>query len=195
MEYWVEENIRPNTPDDMDRVLFEHIKTIVDDLKKRNQTQRGSLITWHFFREHEGWRAREGWRGSRVWHIRFRVRTTKAELQNVRKYLEKKLDLLKENGEINDHYHGGHGKVDEDYQGESEAYDEKNIKNPEGWTTAQKWFECGSEIELIFLKNRFQGVQLGEKFNVPYLLHLFCNQSQNRYHDYTLDGRFMIIRM
>jgi len=34
--YWVEENIKPNTPDDVDRVLFEHIKPIVDHTKQQN---------------------------------------------------------------------------------------------------------------------------------------------------------------
>lgn len=184
---WVEENIRPNTPNDMDRVLFDHIRPIVDYLK-----QQGWLITWHFLRESRNWRGR-GNQPPFVLHIRFRVKTTEAELQNVRNYLNNELNALQQNGRIADHYRGNHGTPNQDYGGESGNFDEV-AQNPQGWNIVQKWLEAGSEIELIFLKNRFQGVQLGPRFKLPDLLHFFGNQC-NRDHDWTINGRFMIFHM
>jgi len=131
MEFWIETNIQPISPQDMDRVLFEHIKPIVDHLKQQNW-----LITWHFLRESRNWRGR-GDNPPFIQHIRFRVRSNSAHIQNVRDYLKDELEGLKQDGKIADYYFGNHGKPNEDYIGESENFDE-NAPNPEGWKVTQK---------------------------------------------------------
>lgn len=187
MECWVEENIKPNTPDDMDVVLFNHVRPIVDQLKQQNW-----LISWHFFRESENWRGR-GKQPPLVQHIRFRVRTTETELQNVRDHVKKKLDTIQNNGRIADHYRGNEGTPNDDYCGESAKFDE-TATNPRGWSVVQDWLQSGSEIEMILLDNRFQGTRLGSRFKLPDLLHFFANQC-GRYHDWTTNGKFMIFQM
>lgn len=113
MEYWVAENIKPNSPQDMDRVLLQHIKRIVDDLKRMNW-----VASWHFFRESANWREQTN---VRVLHIRFRVRThqRQAKLLNLRGYLTNELNRLQNAREISDHYRGNHGTPGQEYQGES----------------------------------------------------------------------------
>jgi len=187
-EFWIEENIRPNTPNDMDRVLFYHIKRIVNYLK-----QQGWLITWHFLRESTNWRGC-GTQPPHIPHIRFRVKTREANLQNVRNYIKNELDKLQQIGEIADHYRGNHGTPNRDYCGESNNFDESGVTNPEGWIVAQKWLEAGSELELILLKSRFQGIQLGPRFNLLNFLHFTGNQC-GRDHDITRNGRFMIFQL
>jgi len=145
-----------------------------------------------FLRESTNWRG-HGDRPPFILHIRFRIRTTEARLQNARNYLRNELDALVQHGEITDHYRGNHGTPNQDYQGESNNFDEI-VQNPQGWNTTQKWFEAGSEIELIFLKNRFQGVQLGRRFNLPDLLHFFGNQC-SRNHNLIRNGQYMIFQM
>lgn len=133
-------------------------------------------------------------------HIRLRARSKETEIQNVRNFLKKELDTLQQNGKIAEHYCGNHGKPNEDYRGEGcESGDnnfDENEKTPEGWNVVQKWLEAGSEIELIFLKNRLRGVQLGPRFVVLDLLHFFANQCEishrvNKYANET----FMIFQL
>jgi len=178
----------PNTPNDMDRVLLEHIKPVVLYLK-----QKGWLVTWHFFRESANWRER-GNQPPPVPHIRFRVKTqSDIDRQNVRNWLTKVLNGLQQVGKIADHYRGNHGTPNQDYQGESNNFDER-IRNPYGWDAVQRWLQAGSEIELVFLKSIFRGAQLGPRFRLPDLLHFFANQC-NRDHDWTISGQFMIFQM
>ena len=49
-EYWMEENIRPVSHQDSDRLLIEDLEPIVDALKQKG------VISWHFLREGDGWR-------------------------------------------------------------------------------------------------------------------------------------------
>lgn len=183
---WVEENIQPSTPGDVDRVLLSHIRPMVNYLKLR-----GWLIAWHFLRESGNWRGR-GRQLPLVLHIRFRVKATDSNLSRVRSYLTQVLNGLQQIGRIADHYPGGHGTPNQNYIDERSNFDEI-AQRPQGWNATQKWLEAGSEIELVFLKNRFQGTQLGQRFALPDLLHLFGNQC-NRYHNPTRDGRFMIFQ-
>jgi len=194
MESWIEEDIRPNTGNDMDRVLVEHIGRMVDYLKQKP----GYLESWHFLRESTNWRG-QGKNPPFIHHIRFRVRTRPDSLRDVEKYLTDELNKLRSIGEILDYYPGNHGTPTDShrtptdrYAGEALDYDEPEA-NPKGWIVAQKWLEAGSEVELVLLANRFHKRGLGKKFNSGYLCHLFCNQCALA-HDQTAGGWFMIIQ-
>jgi hypothetical protein len=154
---------------DIDRVLFEHIRVLVNFVN-----QQGWIIHWHFFRESENWQGRRN-QAPLILRIRFRVRVYEANLQATRTYLTTELDTLRTNARIADHYRGNHGNPNQEYVGEAANFDE-TIANPQGWEITQKWLEAGSEIELVLLKNRFQGTVLGRRFVLPDLLHFAANQ-------------------
>lgn len=165
VEYWVEENIRPVANGDFDRALFEHIRDLVNHMKGQNW-----IIHWHFLREGGSWRGNQ-----QILHIRFRVRVLEANLQLARNYITSELDAIQTNVGIADHYRGNHGMPDQEYVGEAANFDETNV-SPEGWEVTQKWLEAGSEIELVLLKNRFEGIPLGRRFVLSDLLHFPANQ-------------------
>jgi hypothetical protein len=175
LEYWVEENVRPNTPEDMDRVILEHVGPIVKFLKRK-----GWLENWHFLRESQNWRNQT----QLVPHIRFRIKTkSNGDLENVRNFVKAALDGLQQVGRIADHYRGNHGNLSQEYLGESGGFDETRATTStsirtisQGWSLIQIWWQTGSEIELLFLQNRFRGVQLGPRFLLPDMLHFFANQ-------------------
>lgn len=185
MEYWVEENIKPNSPQDMDSVLLQHIKRIVDDLKRMKW-----VVSWHFLRESANWR---GQTNVRVPHIRFRVRTQQRQtkLLNLRSYLTNELNRLQNAGEISDHYRGNHGTPGQEYQGESGNFDEAG-PNPKGWKVTQKWLESGSEVALNLMRTRLAGVRFGPRFIMEDLLHFISNQNGYR-HGYNPATRQFII--
>ena len=160
MEYWIEENIRPVNDADIDRVLFEDIRPLVNFMN-----QQGWVIHWHFLRESENWQGR-GNQAPLILHIRFRVRVNEANLQAARTYLTTELDTLHTSSRIADHHRGNHATPNQEYAGEAANFDE-NGANPQGWEITQKWLESGSEIELVLLKNRFQGAVLGSRFVLP----------------------------
>jgi hypothetical protein len=176
----MEENVRPNTPEDMDRVILEHIGPIVKFLKLKSW-----LDIWHFLRESQNWRNQE----ELIPHIRFRVKArSEADLEKIRDFVRRALDGLQQAGKISDHYRGNHGNLSQDYMGESGGFDETSTRAiagirsiPQGWSAIQIWLQAGSEIELVFLKNRFQGVRLGQRFMLRDILHFFANQC-NRDH-------------
>lgn len=172
---------------DIDRTLFEHIRPMVNLLVQQNW-----VIHWHFLRESKNWRGR-GNQPPLILHIRFRVRVNEANLQAARTYLTTELDNLQANARIADHYRGNHGNLNQEYAGEAANFDE-NTANPEGWKIAQKWLEAGSEIEMLFLKNRFQGVVLARRFALPDLLHFIANQC-SRNHAMLPSGNNMIIQV
>lgn len=172
----------------MNRVLFEHVRPLVHHVNKQ-----GWLLTWHFLRESENWRGK-GKQPPLVSHIRFRVRTTEPHLQALRSYLQNELDSLQRSGRIADHYRGDSGTPNQDYVGESNKFDERAVPRPEGWAAVQRWLRAGSEIQLIFLKNAFQGVLLGRRFKMTDILHFYCNQTA-RSHDVTANGLFMVVQM
>jgi hypothetical protein len=169
MEYWVEENITPNRPGDMDKILSQHIRHMVNVLKSRKL-----VVTWHFFRESNNWRGN----GNIIPHIRFRIRThqRKTKLQDLRDYLTIELDRLQSIGEISDHYRGNHGNPNQEYQGEGNNFNEVG-PNPEGWKVTQKWLEAGSEIALNLIRARLTGVRYGQRFIPEDLLHFIANQN------------------
>jgi len=169
LEFWIEENIQPVNNADFDRVLFEQIRQLVT-----NMQNQGWIICWHFLRESENWRGR-GRQLPLILHIRFRARVNEARLQQAQTYLTTELDTLQTTGRIADHYRGNHGNPNQEYAGEAANFDE-NGDSPEGWETTQKWLEAGSEIEMVFLKSRFQGAVLGNRFVLPDLLHFAANQ-------------------
>ena len=185
MKYWVEENIKPNSPADMDRVLLQHVKRIVNDLKRRKW-----VVSWHFFRESDNWR---GQRNVRIPHIRFRVRIhqRRAKLLSLRNYLTNELNRLQNAGEIADHYRGNHGTPGQEYQGEAGNFDEAG-PNPEGWKATQKWLESGSEVALNLIRARLAGVQFGRRFIMEDLLHFIANQN-GYHHTYNPTTRQFII--
>ena len=195
MEQWIEENVQPVNDAEVDRVLFEHIRPLVDFMN-----QQGWIIHWHFLRESENWRGR-GKQLPLVSHIRFRVRVSEASLQAARTYLTTELNMLlttelnmlQTNARITDHYRGNHGTPNQEYQGEAANFNETGT-NPEGWEITQKWLEAGSEIELTFLKNRFQGVVLGIRFAASDMLHFAANQ-WSRNHGMLPAGNNMIIQV
>lgn len=174
LEYWVEENIRPNVPNDLNRVLLEHVKPIVFFLKLKKW-----IITWHFLLETPNWRGEEG---IGALHIRLRVRANSSyNIRKTRKWLKKVLDGLQNNGRIADHYAGKHGTPNQYYRGEKRDYNQRGkTLHRNGWDVAQKWLESGSEIAFILLESRLLGVRLGPKFNIPYMLHLLADQCEKR---------------
>lgn len=188
MEYWMEENIKPNTPNDMDRVLFYQIRPIVYFLKRRSR-----MLAWHFLRESGNWRGNPQ---VVMPHIRFRVRAeSETNLNQAQIWVTKVLDGLQNVGIIADHYLGNHGNPNQTYQGERGNFDEIITGHPpQGWDAIQTWLQSGSEIELVFLSNVFRRAGLGARFNLPDILHFFANQC-NRNHDWTINGRFMIVAM
>lgn len=187
MEYWIEENIRPVNDADVDRVLLEHIRPLVNFMN-----QQGWVIHWHFLRESENWQGR-GNQLPLILHIRFRVRVNEANLQAARTHLATELNTLRTNARIADHYRGNHAIPNQEYAGEAANFDESGA-NPQGWEIAQKWLEAGSEIELIFLKNRFQGAVLGNRFILLDLLHFFANQC-DRNHGMLPPGNNLLIHV
>jgi hypothetical protein len=130
------------------------------------------VVYWHFLRESENWR---GSNNQLILHIRLRVCVNETNLQIARTYLSTELDSLRTQAIISDHYRGNHGNPNQEYNGEAANFDENSV-NPEGWKITQKWLEVGSEIEMVFLKNGFQGCVLGNRFVLPDLLHFVANQ-------------------
>jgi len=187
LEYWVEENVKPNTPSEIDRVLHQHIRPIVHYLK-----QKDLVVFWHFLRESGNWRGDEQ---PLTLHIRFRVRTqSQTDLNSVRTWLTTVLDGLQSVGKIADHYRGNHGTPNQDYGGESANFDETGMTLPQGWIAVQRGLQAGSEIELVFLSSVFRGARLAPRFRLPDILHFMANQC-GKNHDWTANGRFMIVEM
>lgn len=172
-EFWVEEDIRPISHQDSDRLLIDDIEPIVEALKKRG------IISWHFLREGDGWRETQS-----VSHIRLRFKAEdSAHLKKIRRHLKRKLDVLQQNGTILDHYVGIHGKPLRFYKdyykgGASEAFDEQ-MPNPKGWRLVEKFLELGSELALLLIKGRMNRVQLGREFGFYKISHLFPNQCRH----------------
>jgi len=183
LEFWIEEDIRPLNDADYDRVLFEHVRQLATFVENH-----GWLIHW----ESENWQGR-GIQQPLVLHIRFRVRVKEANLQQAQTSLTTELDTLQRNRRIADHYRGNHGNPHQDYAGEATNFDESGA-NPEGWEIAQKWLEAGSNVEMMFLKSRFQGVILGPRFVLSDLLHFTANQC-NRNHGMLPIGNNMLIQL
>jgi len=171
--WWVEEDIRPISHQDSDRLLIDDITPCVEALKQKG------IISWHFLRERDGWRETQA-----VRHIRLRFRAKNLKhLKKIRRDLKKKLDALQQNGTILDHYVGIHGKpvrLYKDYYqgGASEAFDEQT-PNPEGWYLVEKFLEEGSDLALLLIKGRMNRVQLGREFTFPKISHLFPNQCRH----------------
>lgn len=171
-EYWVEENIRPLSHRDSDRLLIEDLEPIVNALKQKG------IISWHFLREGEGWKGSQN-----VKHIRLRFKADNLQhLKKIRRFLKRKLDILQQNGVIVDHYVGKHGKpvrrYRDYYQGESRDFDEQ-VTNPKGWNLVEGCMEIGSEMALLLIKGRMNRIQLGPKYNFYKISHLFPNQCRH----------------
>ena len=81
-EYWVEENIRPASNTDLDRLLIDDIEPIVNALKT------SGIISWHYLREDEGWKVTQT-----VRHVRLRRRLSNLQqLKSARLFLKRRLD-------------------------------------------------------------------------------------------------------
>lgn len=175
-EYWVEENIKPLSHQDSDRLLIDDLETIVNALKQKG------VISWHFLREGSSWRGSQN-----IKHIRLRFKANNLRhLKKIRRLLKKKLDILQQNGIIIDHYVGIHGKpvrLYKDYYkgGASEAFDEQ-VPNPKGWSLVEKFLEIGSELALLLIKGRMNRVQLDRDFTFYKISHLFPNQCRHYPH-------------
>jgi hypothetical protein len=172
-EYWVEENIRPISHQDSDRLLIDNIEPVVSALKQRG------IISWHFLREGDSWRETQ-----RVKHIRLRFKAENLEqLRRTRRSLKRKLDILQQNRVIVDHYVGIHGKPVRFYRdyykgGASEGFDEQ-VASPRGWSLVEKFLEVGSELALLLIKGRMNRVQLGSSYAFYKISHLFPNQCRH----------------
>ena len=175
-EYWVEENIRPVSHQDSDRLLIEDLEPVVYALK-----QRGT-ISWHFLREDRNWRGSQN-----IQHIRLRFKVDSLnQLKKIRRLLKRRLDILQQNGVLIEHYVGRHGKPVRRYRdyyqgGASEAFDEQ-VSNPKGWSLVEKFLEIGSELALLLIKGRMNRVQLGHDYTFYKISHLFPNQCRHYPH-------------
>lgn len=172
-EYWVEEDIRPLSHQDSDRLLIEDIEPIIDALKKKG------ILSWHFLREDDNWRGSQNIRHIR---LRFKAKNLK-DLKKIRLFLKKKLDILQQNGIIIEHYVGIHGvpvRFYKDYYkgGASEAFDEQ-APNPKGWSLVEKSLEIGSEMALLLINGRMNRIQLGREYGFYKISHLFPNQCRH----------------
>jgi len=168
-EYWVEENIRPISHRDSDRLLIDDLEPIVDMLRTKG------IVAWHFLREGSGWRESQ-----RVKHIRLRFEARDLNhLKRIRRLLKRKLDTLRQNGAIVDHYVGRHGRpvrrYQDYYKGESGDFDE-HVTQPKGWNLVKKSLEVGSEMALLLIKGRMNRIQLGGQYDFYKISHLFPNQ-------------------
>ncbi len=169
-EFWLEANVKPCSPQDMDRVLVEHIGGIISDLRQEDLIQR-----WHFLRE-------SNWRGqsqTQVDHIRLRLRApNQTTLDRVKCRLTRKLDDLRSSGKISDFYYGCHGTPNHDYLGEAGSFDEQREQrvNPKGWRVTQEWLQAGSEVALLIIEGRLCRIVLGKRFHFNDQIHFFCNQ-------------------
>jgi hypothetical protein len=172
-EYWVEENVRPTSHQDSDRLLIDDIEPIVRTLK------HSGIVSWHFLREGDGWRENQ-----HVSHIRLRFEAEDLRhLKRIRRFLKRKLDILQQNRAIIDHYVGIHGKPVKFYKdyykgGSSEAFDEQR-PNPTGWCLVKKFLEVGSELALLLINGRMNRVQLGREYEFNKISHLFPNQCRH----------------
>jgi len=73
---WLEENVRPLSHEDSDRLLIEDLEPVVNKLKEKG------AVSWHFLRESENWRGHQ-----RIRHIRLRFKTKILEhLKKLRSY-------------------------------------------------------------------------------------------------------------
>jgi len=175
LEYWVEENIRPLSHQDSDRLLIEDLEPIVNTLKQRG------IMSWHFLRESDNWRGNQD-----VRHIRLRFEATDLNhLKRIRRFLKRELDILVRNGVIVDHYVGKHGnpvrRYRDYYQGESGGFDEQ-VATPKGWSLVERHLEIGSEMALLLIRGRMNRVQLAHDYNFPKISHLFPNQCRHYPH-------------
>jgi len=169
-EYWVEEDIRPVSHGDSDRLLIENIEPIVDALKKEG------IASWHFLRECDNWRGAED-----VLHIRLRFKANDSEqLKKIEGILKKELDALQQNGAIVDHYVGSHGnpveRHEEYYQGENAGFDE-HAENPKGWSLFERYLEVGSEMALLLIKGRLGRIQLGPNYGFDKISHCLLDHT------------------
>ena len=73
-EYWVEENIRPRSHQDSDRLLIDDLEPIINVLKQKG------IISWHFLREDSNWRGSQNIRHIR---LRFRAKISYCVLVNI----------------------------------------------------------------------------------------------------------------
>jgi len=171
-EYWVEENIRPVSHRDLDRLLIQDLEPVVHALKQKG------ILSWHFLREDDGWKASQN-----VRHVRLRIEVTDLNsLKKIRIFLKRRLDALQQNNVILDHYVGNHGmpvrKYQNYYKGESAGFDEQ-VAHPKGWLLVKKYMEVGSEIALLLIKGRMNLVQLGPIYEFYKISHLFPNQCRH----------------
>lgn len=179
-EYWVEENIRPLSHQDSDRLLIDDIEPIVSVLKQKG------IVSWHFLRENSSWRGNQN-----LQHVRLRFRAKDlVHLKRIRGILKSELDSLQQNGLIRDHYVGCQGNpvrwYSKYYQGESGEFDEQ-VPNPQGWSLVQKYLEVGSEMALLLIRGRLNRIRLGSNY-VFDMSHYFPNQCRHYRHLITIDG-------
>ena len=180
-EYWVEEDIRPVSHEDSDRLLIENLEPIVDALKQEG------IISWHFLREDDNWRGTE-----KVLHIRLRFKVNDLEqLKKIEGVLKRELDTLQQNRAIIDHYVGSHGnpvgRHEDYYQGENAVFDE-HAENPKGWSFVERYLEIGSEMALLLIKGRLGRIQLGSEYGFYKISHCFPNQCRHYPARVTING-------
>jgi len=131
MEHWVEVNLVVDFAD-QDKVLLDVLAPYVERLRRR-----GTLVSFHFFREPE---------------IRFRVRLNSARAKaSERRAIAAMASSLQKRGLVSTWHFGNHGERGRMYSGEEDRYG----KN--GWQVAQDYFHDGSQTALRLLSLRREG--------------------------------------
>ena len=125
LEHWIEANLFCPV-EVQDDILLGVLLPYVRKLERK-----GTLLTWHYFREPE---------------IRFRIRLrTKAERSKQRAAFIRIARGLFGKGAIAKWNFGDHGVEGEQYVGEEDRY------GKEGWKVAQEYFHRGSETALALI--------------------------------------------
>jgi len=131
VEHWVEVNLFAKRRD-QDKILLDVLAPYVEGVRKK-----GTLVTFHFFREPE---------------IRFRVRlnTGRAEASE-RKAITAMARSLRKRGLVSSWHFGNHGEAGKVYSGEEDRY------GVNGWQVAQDYFRSGAETALRLLELKGKG--------------------------------------
>lgn len=150
MEAWIEANIDPNQPHDLN-LLTE----VVDGLV--HERFDSEIENWHYF-----------WEPALRFRIRWRDALRAAKLNEA---LRAYLDGAKAEGRFKNWFEGSHGEPGKAYTGESDFYGD------EVWLLIQNDWTSASEIALLLIKlGRGNELTREPAFHWRRRVHLFSNQ-------------------
>jgi hypothetical protein len=131
LEHWIEINLQAELRD-QDRILLDELLPYARSLERK-----GTLVTFHYFREPE---------------IRFRVRMKTARGKaKERKRIELIARKLVSQGLVSEWHFGEHGESGKEYEGEEDRYGKR------GWKIAQEYFNRGAVAALGLLELKRSG--------------------------------------